>query len=182
MVKVSHYSYSFVYGLYITCISERYLDKKVYIYIQKGNGDTSRHLQTLLDNSGHLQTSLDTLKMGGSNIRISRICRDCGDPFIAQTIATKYCSGKCSKRAYKKRKRAEQVEQVVDEETKIVAQHIKNPELNEKEILSRDETCRFIGISGSTFHRMSRSGQMKTIKVGRRVFVTRKEVRRIFGL
>ncbi|HBH06588.1 MAG TPA: DNA-binding protein, partial [Flavobacteriales bacterium] len=40
-----------------------------------------------------------------SNMRIPKICQECGSDFIAKTTVTQYCSDRCSKRAYKKRKR-----------------------------------------------------------------------------
>lgn len=46
-----------------------------------------------------------------SNIQVRRICQHCEKEFIARTTVTKFCSHKCSRSAYKVRKRAEKIEQ-----------------------------------------------------------------------
>lgn len=38
-----------------------------------------------------------------SNLRIPKICAHCGERFIAQKTSTRFCSHKCSRRAYKDR-------------------------------------------------------------------------------
>ena len=45
-----------------------------------------------------------------SNLELQRICQHCNTSFIARTTVTKYCSHKCTSRAYKERKRAEKVQ------------------------------------------------------------------------
>uniref|UniRef100_UPI0028B10B01 hypothetical protein n=1 Tax=Sphingobacterium multivorum TaxID=28454 RepID=UPI0028B10B01 len=36
-----------------------------------------------------------------SNIKIKKICQQCGQEFIARTTVTKYCGDNCAKKAYK---------------------------------------------------------------------------------
>lgn len=50
-----------------------------------------------------------------SNIRITRICRFCRESFTARTTVTKFCSHRCSSRAYKQRERDRNVEKSVSE-------------------------------------------------------------------
>lgn len=38
-----------------------------------------------------------------SNLRIAKTCALCGQQFIAQETSTRFCSHKCSRRAYKER-------------------------------------------------------------------------------
>ena len=58
-----------------------------------------------------------------SNIRIQRICQQCKNEFTAKTTVTKYCSDRCSKRAYKARQKAEETKRefLTLEELKILA-------------------------------------------------------------
>jgi len=44
-----------------------------------------------------------------SNIRVLRICKLCGEEFIAKTTVTKFCGDRCAKRAYKARKKDEKI-------------------------------------------------------------------------
>jgi excisionase family DNA binding protein len=117
-----------------------------------------------------------------SNIKVNKICIDCGEIYIAKTTVTKYCSHKCASRAYKKRKKKEKLKEFEKKELTIIPQLLKNPNLADRSILSIEETCIFIGISKPTFYRISKSGQLQTTKIGRRVFVTRNEIKRLFNI
>ena len=117
-----------------------------------------------------------------SNIRLNKVCRECGSDFIAKTTVTKYCSHRCANRAYKKRLKNEKIELSIERDRYIIPQHIKYPQFVNKEILSIKEACEFIGISNSTFHRLVKKGKFTTVKLGRRVFVTHKEIRRVFKI
>lgn len=48
--------------------------------------------------------------MGVAKFEITRKCKNCGKPLVAKTITSWYCSPRCSKVAFKRRK---------DEEKKI---------------------------------------------------------------
>jgi len=56
-----------------------------------------------------------------SNIRINRICQQCGSEFEAKTTVTQFCSDRCAKHNYKARKRVEKVKASHDH-TKVVRQ------------------------------------------------------------
>ena len=42
--------------------------------------------------------------MGAAKFEITRKCKICGEPFLAKTITSWYCSPRCSKVAFKRRK------------------------------------------------------------------------------
>lgn len=51
-----------------------------------------------------------TLKrMTRIKVEIKRICEGCGNDFVAAQSVSRFCSGKCSKRAYKARLREEKI-------------------------------------------------------------------------
>lgn len=74
-----------------------------------------------------------------SNIRVPKICKHCGKEFIAKTTVTKYCCDNCAKRAYKKHKRDEKVQEVAPVAIQK-AQHNQS-RIKDKDFLSIAETC-----------------------------------------
>jgi len=114
-----------------------------------------------------------------SNIRINRICQYCSKEFTARTTVTKYCSDKCSKSAYKARKRAEKVEQS-NAETKQI-KNLPIEQLKVKEFLSITEVCLLVGISRRTVYRLIEQGDLKKIKVGSRTLIKRSALNRLLN-
>jgi len=115
-----------------------------------------------------------------SNIRLPKICQHCGSDFIAKTTVTKYCGDNCAKRAYKIRKREEKI----NDTTPIAVQkkQFNKQVLKEKEFLSIAETCNLLGASRMTIYRQIKKGNIKTIKLGRRVIIKRSEIEKLFNL
>lgn len=111
-----------------------------------------------------------------SNIRIQRICQYCCNDFEAKTTVTKYCSLRCAQRAYKQRSKTQKIETSNKATKEIKAKPIT--ELRAKEFLSIAETCKLLGISKVTFHRVVNRGQMNVRKVGRRTIIKRVEIDR----
>lgn len=114
-----------------------------------------------------------------SNIKLKRICQHCRKEFIARTTVTKYCSHKCSQRAYKARKRAEKVEQ-----SNIETEQIKNrsiEQLKAKEFLNINEVCQLLGISRRTVYRMFEQGDLNKIKIGSRTLIKRTALNRLLS-
>ena len=114
-----------------------------------------------------------------SNIKVKRICQHCSKEFTARTTVTKYCSDKCSKAAYKARKRAEKVKQSNAETTRIKNQPIE--QLKAKEFLSIKEVCQLVGISRRTVYRLIEQGDLKKIKVGSRTLIKRSALNRLLN-
>lgn len=113
-----------------------------------------------------------------SNIRTIRRCQQCGTDFIAKTSVTRYCGDRCAKRAYKARKRAEKV-QASEEETKAIVQQ-PIIELQAKEFLSIEDFCQLFQVSRTTVWRMCKEGKLKSVKVGRRKFISRASIDQLF--
>jgi excisionase family DNA binding protein len=97
----------------------------------------------------------------------------CGEIFIAKTTVTKYCSDNCAKRAYKKRKRQEQL-QTIDAST------LSGNNLQSKDFLSIQDTCKLLGTSRWTIYRMIDRKQLTAAKLGRRTIIRRIEVDKLF--
>ncbi len=114
-----------------------------------------------------------------SNIKVKRICQHCNREFTARTTVTKYCSDKCSKTAYKARKRAEKVKQSNAETARIKIQPIE--QLKAKEFLSINEVCQLVGISRRTVYRLIEQGELKKIKVGSRTLIKRSVLNRLLS-
>ena len=112
-----------------------------------------------------------------SNIEVKRICQHCSKEFTARTTLTKYCSDKCSKAAYKARKRAEKVNRSNTETTRIKQQPIED--IKAKEYLNINEVCKLIGISRRTVYRLIEQGDIKKIKIGSRTLIKRSALKRL---
>ena len=93
-----------------------------------------------------------------SNIRIEKICQQCGETFIAKTTVTKYCGDRCSKRAYKARKRNEKIEAAKQETLKIKTQPIE--ELQAKEFLTVKEVAALLSCSVRSVYYQIENGDL----------------------
>lgn len=98
-----------------------------------------------------------------SNLLIKRICQFCGTEFTARTTVTKYCSLKCSQRAYKSRKRSNAVQKSIFETTQIKL--ILLEELKTKEFLSVKDVSRLLGCSKQTVYKLINSGKLKATNI-----------------
>jgi excisionase family DNA binding protein len=114
-----------------------------------------------------------------SNIKVKRICQHCSKEFTARTTVTKYCSLKCGQRAYKARKRAEKIQAVTTQTTRIKQQPIE--QLKAKEFLSINEVCQLVGISRRTVYRMIEQGELNKIKIGSRTLIKRSALNRLLS-
>ena len=63
--------------------------------------------------------------MAAAKFQITRKCKICGETFMAKTIESWYCSPKCSRIAYKRRKDEEARHQKLDEIVKHVNDNVK---------------------------------------------------------
>ncbi len=109
-----------------------------------------------------------------SYLRITRICQYCGNDFIAKTTTTKYCGDRCSKRAYKERKKLEAIKASNEE----VKKQIELPliEIQSKEFLSIAETMQLLNISRTTIWRMIKDQKIKPLKFGNRVIIKKTDL------
>lgn len=130
-----------------------------------------------------------------SNLRIPKICVFCGERFIAQKTSTRFCSHKCSQRAYKDKLKhqlmasitIDKIEQNYFSSKKVqksspTSKHslINLPTLNTKEYLSLRETALVLGVGKSTVHRYCVAGTLKCIRMNERIIIRRKDLDGLF--
>lgn len=99
--------------------------------------------------------------MPASKYKIERKCELCGKPFFAKTVYSKYCSPKCSKKAYEIKKADEKKKQ------KPIEMAEKIPEA--REYISIAEAVAMFGVSRDTIYRLVRSGQLPAVNFGVRL-------------
>ena len=99
--------------------------------------------------------------MPSAKFEIKRKCQYCGNTFIAKTLDSKYCSRRCSQRAYDQReaakKRMSQLNDIVE----------NIPEA--RDYISVHEAVAMFGISRDTIYRLIRKGNVPAINIGQRL-------------
>tara|TARA_R110002096_G_C14196168_1_gene688430 strand:- start:16 stop:372 length:357 start_codon:yes stop_codon:yes gene_type:complete len=113
-----------------------------------------------------------------SNIRIQRICQFCNNEFTAKTTVTQYCSDVCAKRAYKQRKKQENIKASIKETRRIITLPIE--QLKAKEFLTIAEACKLLSVSRWTIWRRIKSNEIKASKIGSRTIIKRTEIDKLF--
>jgi len=115
-----------------------------------------------------------------SKIEVQRICQYCEQEFTARTTVTKYCSHKCSQRAYKARKRAEKVKQSNTETTRIKSQPIE--QLKAKEFLTVREVAQLLNCSIRSAYYYIENGTISAVNLGQRMTrIKRSEIDKLFN-
>lgn len=99
----------------------------------------------------------------------------CGAEFTAQKTSTLYCSGACSKRAYKARKRDEKVN-ACNEEAAATRQPAKAKEvpIEEREFLSVTQVAQLIGCSRQNVYYLINTGQLKAVNIMKKKTIIRR--------
>jgi len=114
-----------------------------------------------------------------SKIQVKRICQFCEKEFIARTTVTKYCSHRCSQRAYKAQKQAEKIERSNTETTRIKTKPIE--ELKAKEFLTVREVAQLLNCSVRSAYYYIESGTISAVNLGQRMTrVKRSEIDKLF--
>lgn len=111
--------------------------------------------------------------MSTTNIRIKKVCEFCGAEFEAQKVTTRYCSKRCSERAYKKRQRIQLVESnesadSSDRENQSVGA------VNLREYLEPKEVAVLLGMTSRTVYNLIYRGQLKAAHLSNRMTLIRK--------
>jgi len=120
----------------------------------------------------------DKHRQMSSNIRINRICQQCGKEFEARKTTSKTCSDACAKKAYKARLRSAK-EQGSNEQTRqIITRHIED--IKAQEFLTVDESARLIRISRRSLYRLNERGELPFVKLNRRTVIRRSDIDRLF--
>lgn len=115
-----------------------------------------------------------------SNIRINRICKHCGEVFVAKTFKTQFCSHSCNSKDYKKREKIRKIEES-QEEYKSNLKNSKSQSMNMEELkskiyLSIAEVCLLVGMSDSTIRKFVKEGRLKTIRLGKKHLILKSQI------
>jgi len=115
-----------------------------------------------------------------SNIRINRICKYCGEVFVAKTFKTQFCSHSCNSKDYKKREKIRKIEESKEEYKSDLknskSQSMNMEELKSKIYLSIAEVCLLVGMSDSTIRKFVKEGRLKTIRLGKKHLILKSQI------
>lgn len=114
-----------------------------------------------------------------SNIRIQRICKECGREFTARTTVTQFCGNNCAKRNYKIRVRQGNIERSEAETERTRQKPLED--IRQREFLSIAEAAVLVGVSRWTLHRAIVSGAVQSAKLGRRRIIRRESIESLFS-
>lgn len=107
--------------------------------------------------------------------KTERNCPICGTSFTPKTINSRYCSEKCSRKAYK-RKVAEEKRQ---QELNAIAESVPD----NRPYISVPEAIALYGVAKSTLYRLIRTGHIPAINLGTRLLrVDRQKLESIFPI
>ena len=115
-----------------------------------------------------------------SNIRINKICKHCGEVFVAKTFKTQFCSHSCNSKDYKKREKIRRMEEFKEEYKSDLknskSQSMNMEELKSKIYLSIAEVCLLVGMSDSTVRKFVKEGRLKTIRLGKKHLILKSQI------
>ena len=115
-----------------------------------------------------------------SNIRINRICKHCGEVFVAKTFKTQFCSHSCNSKDYKKREKIRRMEESKEEYKSDLknskSQSMNMEELKSKIYLSIAEVCLLVGMSDSTIRKFVKEGRLKIIRLGKKHLILKSQI------
>ena len=115
-----------------------------------------------------------------SNIRINKICKHCGEVFVAKTFKTQFCSHSCNSKDYKKREKIRRMEESKEEYKSDLknskSQSMNMEELKSKIYLSIAEVCLLVGMSDSTVRKFVKEGRLKTIRLGKKHLILKSQI------
>lgn len=107
--------------------------------------------------------------------KAERNCPICGTSFTPKTINSRYCSEKCSRKAYK-RKVAEEKRQ---QELNAIAESVPD----NRPYISVPEAIAIYGVAKSTLYRLIRQGHIPAINLGTRLLrIDRQKLESIFPI
>ncbi len=117
--------------------------------------------------------------MGFSKLKIPKICEQCGTPFEAKTVVTRFCCSTCANKSGKEKKKqakeAEHKQVLLEESAKRIA------ELQTRPYISVTEATILFGISKDTIRRLIKSGKVPAFNLGKRLTrVSRSHIEEMF--
>lgn len=105
--------------------------------------------------------------MAKSNLKIPRICEQCGKPFEAKTVATRFCSPYCVNKSGRVKKRqakeAEKKQALLEKSINRIA------EIQTRPFISVSEATVLFGISKDTIRRLIYAGKIPAYNLGQRL-------------
>jgi excisionase family DNA binding protein len=105
--------------------------------------------------------------MGISKLKIPKICEQCGKPFEAKTVITRFCSNTCVNKSGKEKKReakdSERKQSILEQSTNQIAQIQTRP------YISITEATVLFGISKDTIRRLIKAGKIPAVNLGQRL-------------
>lgn len=105
--------------------------------------------------------------MGISKLKIPKICEQCGKPFEAKTVVTRFCSPICVNKSGKEKKReskdVERKQSILEQSSNQIAQIQTRPYIS-----ITDATILF-GISKDTIRRLIKAGKIPAVNLGQRL-------------
>lgn len=141
-----------------------------------------RNIGQVLYNLGEIKGEINTndilkyISMS-SMIQIKKVCEYCGKEFIAHKTVTRFCSHQCAQRNYKKQKREEKIEKVLEEQKHS---NTNQPTINSREYLSCEDVADLMGISRTTVYRYCITGKMNCIRMNRKIFIRKSDIDLLF--
>ena len=116
-----------------------------------------------------------------SNIKVQRICENCGNEFTARTTTTLYCSKKCNSHAYKGKIKSEKIEKSNTETLKVKTKPIE--EIKAKEFLTVRDVSKLICCSRQTVYSLINSGKLKAVNIKvKKTIIQRSEINKLFEI
>ena len=117
--------------------------------------------------------------MGVSKLKIPKICEQCGKPFEAKTVVTRFCGSTCANKHGKEKKKhakiAEQKQILLDQSVDKIA------EMQTRPYISITEATILFGISKNTIHRLIKAGKVPAVNLGQRLTrVSRTHIEEMF--
>ena len=106
-------------------------------------------------------TYLKVENMPTIGFEIKRKCKVCGKVFVAKTLDSHYCSPKCSKVAWKRKKDAK------DKNARLEAIARQIPDI--REYISVKEAVAMFGVERNTLYRLIKSGRIPAVNIGTRL-------------
>ncbi len=105
--------------------------------------------------------------MGSSKLKIPKICEQCGKPFEAKTVITRFCSNTCVNKSGREKmreaKEAEHKQTILEQSADKIAQMQTRP------FLSISEATIMFGISKDTIRRLIKAGKIPAFNLGERL-------------
>ena len=106
-------------------------------------------------------TYLKVDNMPTIGFEIKRKCKVCGKVFVAKTLDSHYCSPKCGKVAWKRKKDAK------DKNARLEAIAQQIPDIREN--ISVKEAVAMFGVERNTLYRLIKSGRIPAVNIGTRL-------------